>query len=166
MAKKITELNHADFKTLLNDFYAEPQLRNKLTQDEIKLLAQKLNSKINIPIIGETGEEKICIKIILKMDNFLYDNLPNEFYDLLHSTENGINEEEAKIMVTRLTKLANEKINLPFLSEEMEEKIFRFIIGLIVKSAKKNTNLEKVSAEADKINIPDSDEELEKIVEG
>ncbi|MGC9354499.1 MAG: hypothetical protein ACP5D9_11710, partial [Mariniphaga sp.] len=147
-------------------FYAEPSLRNKLTQDEIKNLAQKLNGKINIPIVGETGEEKIFIKIILKIDNFLYDNMPNEFYDLIRHSENGIDEEEAKMLVGRLTKLANKKINLPFISEKTEEKIFRFIIGLIVKAAKKNTDLEKVSAEAEGMTIPESKKELKKIVEG
>ena len=165
MAKKITELNNADFNTLADDFYAEPKLRNKLTEDEVKMLAEKLNNKINIPIIGETGEEKICVKIILKIDNFLYDNLPNEFYDLIRAADKGIDEEEAKMMVTRLTKLANEKINLPFLPEKTEETIFRFIIGLIVKSAKKNTNIEIVSKEAEKIDIPENDEDLGKIVE-
>jgi len=166
MAKKISELNETDFGNLMNDFYAEPSLRNKLTHDEIKNLAEKLNGKINIPIIGETGEEKIFIKIILKIDNFLYDNMPNEFYDLIRHSENGIDEEEAKMLVARLTKLANKKINLPFISEKTEEKIFRFIIGLIVKAAKKNTDLEKVSAESEGMAIPESKKELKKIVEG
>jgi hypothetical protein len=166
MAKKISELNETDFGNLMNDFYAEPSLRSKLTHDEIKNLAEKLNGKINIPIIGETGEEKIFIKIILKIDNFLYDNMPNEFYDLIRHSENGIDEKEAKVLVNRLTKLANKKINLPFISEKTEEKIFRFIIGLIVKAAKKNTDLEKVSAELEGMAIPESKKELKKIVEG
>src|SRR5690554_4376401 len=166
MAKKISELNETDFGNLLDDFYAGPSLRSKLTHDEIKNLAEKLNGKINIPIIGETGEEKIFIKIILKIDNFLYDNMPNEFYDLIRHSENGIDEEEAKMLVGRLTKLANKKINLPFISEKTEEKIFRFVIGLIVKAAKKNTDLEKVSAELEGMAIPESKKELKKIVEG
>jgi hypothetical protein len=135
MAKKISELNNTDFNTLVNDFYAEPKLRNKLTEEEVKGLAEKLNRKINIPIIGETGEEKILIKIILKIDNFIYENLPNEFYELARTAENGIDEEEAKMITGRLTKLANEKINLPFLSEKAEEKIIKYVIKLIVKSA-------------------------------
>lgn len=143
MAKKISELNNTEFNTLVNDFYAEPKLRNKLTEDEVKALAEKLNSKINIPIVGETGEEKILVKIILKIDNFIYDNLPNEFYDLVRSTEKGIDEEEAKMIAGRLTKLANKKINLPFLSEKTEEKIFRYVIELIVNSAIKKHDLNK-----------------------
>lgn len=143
MAKKKLELAKAEFDTLLNDYYAEPQHRSQLTPEELQALAERLNRKIDIPIIKETGEEKILIKIILKIDNFLYENLPNEFYDLVRSAEKGIEEEEAKMMVTRLTKLANKKINLPFLSEKAEEKIIRFVIDLIVKSAIKKHNLQE-----------------------
>jgi hypothetical protein len=143
MAKKILELAKAEFDTLLNDYYAEPQHRSQLTPEELQALAERLNRKIDIPIIKETGEEKILIKIILKIDNFLYENLPNEFYDLVRSAEKGIDEEEAKMMVTRLTKLANKKINLPFLSEKAEEKIIRFVIDLIVKSSIKKHNLQE-----------------------
>jgi hypothetical protein len=141
MAKKISELNNTEFNTLVNDFYAEPKFRNQLTEVEVKALAEKLNSKINIPIIGETGEEKILIKIILKIDNFLFDNMPNEFYDMIRSVDKGIDEQEAKMITGRLTKLANEKINLPFLSEKAEGKIFRYVIELIVNSAIKKHDL-------------------------
>lgn len=144
MAKKIAELNNIDFNALADDFYAEPKLRNKLTEDEVKALAERLNGKVNIPIIGETGEEKILIKIILKIDNFLYDNLPNEFYDLIRTVDKGIDEEEAKMMIRRLTKLANKKINLPFLSEKTEEKVLGYVIEMLVNSAAKNQNLNSV----------------------
>lgn len=144
MAKKISELNNNDFNSLVDDFYAEPKLRNKLTEDEVKALAERLNGKVNIPIVGETGEEKILVKIILKIDNFMYDNLPNEFYDLIRAADKGIDEEEAKMITGRLTKLANEKINLPFLSETAEEKILGYVIEMLVNSAAKNQDLNKV----------------------
>jgi hypothetical protein len=144
MAKKISEMNNNDFNSLVNDFYAEPKLRNKLTEDEVKALAERINGKVNIPVIGESGEEKILIKIILKIDNFMYDNLPNEFYDLIRAADKGIGEEEAKMISARLTKLANEKINLPFLSETAEEKILGYGIEMIMNSATKNQDLNKV----------------------
>ncbi|MEE4285770.1 MAG: hypothetical protein V2I31_06465 [Mariniphaga sp.] len=144
MAKKISEMNNNDFNSLVNDFYAEPKLRNKLTEDEVKALAERINGKVNIPVIGESGEEKILIKIILKIDNFMYDNLPNEFYDLIRAADKGIDEEEAKMISARLTKLANEKINLPFLSETAEEKILGYVIEMIMNSATKNQDLNKV----------------------
>lgn len=149
MAKKISELNSNDFNSLVGDFYAEPKLRNKLTEDEVKALAERINGKVNIPIIGETGEEKILIKIILKIDNFMYENLPNEFYDLIRAADKGIDEGEAKMIAGRLTKLANEKINLPFLSETAEEKILGHVIEMIMSSATKNQDLNKVLSKPD-----------------
>ena len=165
MSNKVKEITEVEFEELVREFYIEPKHRNKLTNEEIKELAEQLNRKINIPIVKETGEEKIIIKIILKIDNFLYDNLPNEFYDLVRSTEKGIDEQEAKRLVKRLTKMANEKINLPFLPEVAENFVLRFVIGMIVKSARKNLNFEKVKNESDRLNVPESADDIEKIVE-
>ncbi|RIH65075.1 hypothetical protein D1164_10830 [Mariniphaga sediminis] len=165
MAKKIADIEVAEFEDLLKDFYAEPQKRSKMTQEELKDLAERLNRKINIPLVKETGEEKILIKIILKIDNFLYDSLPNEFYDLVRSTDKGIDEREAKRLVRRLTKLANDKIDIPFLPEAVEKFVIRFVIGMVVKAARKKLDFDKVRAASDSMSVPDSDDEIEKMVE-
>ena len=165
MPKALNSLTTDDFKTLLSEFYAEPILRNKMTEAEIKDLAQRLNKKIDVPIINETGEEKICIKIVLKIDTFLYDHLPNEFYDLVRSTDLGIDDKEAKRLVRRLTRLANEKIDIPYLPEVAEHFVLKFVIGIVVKAARKSFDFEKVRRESDNIVVPDSDDDIEKIVE-
>lgn len=105
--KTISQLTTDEFKTLLSDYYAQPEKRTQMSESEVRDLAQRLNKKINVPIINETGEEKILIKIVLKVDTFLYDNLPNEFYDLIRSSDQGIYDIEARRLVNRLTKLAN-----------------------------------------------------------
>ena len=165
MPKALNSLTTDDFKSLLSDFYAEPINRNKMTEVEIKDLAQRLNKKIDVPIINETGEEKICIKIVLKIDTFLYDHLPNEFYDLVRSTDLGIDDKEAKRLVKRLTRLANDKIDIPYLPEIAEHFVLKFVIGIVVKAARKKLDFEKVRSETDKLDVPDSDEDIEKIVE-
>ncbi len=161
---KLNELTTDEFKLLLNDFYAEPVLRNKMTQEEIVDIAQRLNKRINVPIINETREEKIFIKIVLKIDTFLYDNLPNEFYDLIRSSDKGIDEKEARRLVRRLTKMANDKIDIPFLPEVAEKFAIKFVIGMVVKSARKNLNFKQVRENSDKLVIPDSDNEVEMLV--
>ena len=165
MPTALASLTTDDFTSLLSDFYAEPKHRNKMTEAEIKDLAQRLNKKINVPIINETGEEKIFIKIVLKIDNFLYDHLPNEFYDLVRSADLGIDDAEAKRLVRRLTKLANEKIDIPYLPEAAEHFVLKFVIGIVVKAARKNLDFDKVRNESDKLVVPDADEDIEKIVE-
>ena len=165
MTRKIAELSVEEFEILMEEFYAEPQKRTKMTQDEIKDLAERLNRKINVPIINETGEEKILIKIILKIDTFLYNNLPNEFYDLIRSTDQGIDEKEAKRLVRRLSRAANNQIDIPYLPEFAEKFAFRFVIGMVVKAARKKLDFDKVRSESDNMVVPDSDEDIEKMVE-
>jgi hypothetical protein len=165
MATKIADMTTVEFEELLKEFYAEPVNRSKLTTEEIKDLAQRLNRKINVPVINETREEKILIKIILKIDNFLYDHLPNEFYDLVRSTDHGIDKKEAKRLVKRLTRCANAKIDIPYLPEQIEHFVFRFVIGIIVKSSMKTLNLDKVRSESDTLKVPETDEDIESMMD-
>jgi hypothetical protein len=161
----VAELSTQQFTDLLADFYAVPEKRSKMTTEEIKELASRLNKRINVPIINETGEEKILIKIILKIDNFLYDNMPNEFYDLVRSADKGIDNKEAKRLVRRLTKLANDKIDIPYLPEPMEHIAFKFVIGMVVKAARKHLKLEEVLSGSDAIKITSSADDLEELVD-
>ena len=163
---KLNELTTEDFKNLLKEFYAEPMYRNKMTEEEIRDLAQRLNQKINVPIIDETQEEQILIKIILKIDNFLYDHLPNEFYDVIRSSDKGIDEKEARRLVRRLTRIANDKIDIPYLPEIAEQFAIKFVIGLVVKAARKHLNFDKVRSESAKMTIPESDDDIESLVVG
>jgi hypothetical protein len=160
----VAELTTDQFKVLLSEFYAVPEKRSKMTTAEIIELATRLNKKINVPIINETGEQKILVKIILKIDNFLYDNLPNEFYDLVRDTSNGIDNREAKRLVRRLTRLANDKIDIPYIPEQMERIAFKFIIGMIVKAARKNLKLSTVLDTADSVVVTASEDDVEDII--
>jgi len=164
MPKKVAELTTEEFEILLKEYYAPPEKRTKMTTEEVKDLAQRLNKKINVPIINETGEEKILIKIILEIDNFLYDHLPNEFYDLIRSADRGIDETEAKRLIRRLTKCANDKIDIPYLPEPMEFVALRFVIGMLVRAAMKKMDFVKARSESDEMKIPDSDDDIESIV--
>lgn len=161
----VAELTTDQFKDLLSDFYAPPEKRTKLSTEEIKELAIRLNKKINVPIINETREEKILIKIVLKIDNFLYDNLPNEFYELVRSTDMGIDKREAKRLVRRLTRLANDKIDIPFIPEPMEHIALKFVIGIIVRAARKTLKLEDVLSTSDNMVVTSSDDDVEAMVE-
>ena len=104
----------------------------------------------------------------MKVDTFLYDNLPNEFYDLVRSVEDGIDEDEAKRLIKRLAKLANEKIDIPYLPEKMEYIAIRFIIATIINAARKNWDLAKAKSAIDAVAIPDkvdaSDSQFESLV--
>ncbi len=163
---KLSELTTEEFQLLLKEFYAEPIHRTKMTQEEVIDLAKRLNERINVPIIDETGEEKIMVKVILKIDTFLYDNLPNEFYDLIRSADKGIDEKEAKRLVRRLTKMANDKIDIPYIPELAERFALKFVIGIVVKAARKKFSFAKLRANAKGFVVPESDKEVESLVAG
>lgn len=150
----IQELTEDDFKLLLDEYFAPAKARSKMTEQEIIDLAIKLNKKIDVPLVSETGEEKIIIKIVIKIDRFLYDNLPNEFYDLIRSIKHGINDKEAERLIKRLSKLANKKIDIPYLPEIAEYFAIKFIIGILINAARKSWNLNLAKEKASKIDIP------------
>ncbi|WP_303919175.1 hypothetical protein [Draconibacterium sediminis] len=165
MTTKVADLTPEEFVLLLDDFYAEPKKRNKMTEAEVKDLAIRLNEKIDVPFINETGEEKILVKVIFKIDTFLYDHLPNEFYDLIRSTDHGISKKEAKRLVRRLTRLANDKIDIPYLPEMAEHIAIKFVIGMVVKAARKKLNFDDVRAKSTEMLVPESDENIEDLVD-
>ncbi|WP_043319512.1 hypothetical protein [Microbulbifer sp. HZ11] len=140
--KTINELTETQFKELLDDYFAPPEKRQKMTEEEIRELAVRLNDKVDIPLVWETAEEKILIKVVLKVDTFLYDNLPNEIYDLVRSLDKGITESEASRLINRLSVLANKKIEIPYIPEAAEYIAIRFVIGVIINAARKEWNFE------------------------
>ena len=145
----ISELTDSQFKDLLDEYFAPPEKRTQMTEAEIKLLAERLNEKINVPLIGETTEEKILIKIIIKVDSFLYDNLPNEIYDLVRSLDKGISDQEAKRLIARLSKLANDNIDIPYIPESAEYVAIKFIIGVIINASRDKWDFNKAKDSTD-----------------
>ncbi len=84
------------------------------------------------------------IKVIIKVDRFLYDYLPNETYSLIRDTISGISDAEAKRLSNRLSKLANDKIDIPYIPEKFEYIAIRFVIGSIINAARKKWDFDKV----------------------
>lgn len=152
----VADMTDEQFTQLLDEYFAKSEDRKKLTNSEIKALADKLNKKINVPLIKETKEQKILVKIVVKVDNFLYNKLPNEIYELVRSTldGDGIDDQEAKRLIKRLSKLANDQIDIPYIPEMFEYVAIRFVIAMIINGARKKWNLEKALAHADDIMIP------------
>lgn len=135
-------INPEDFLEMLNEYFGENNHRQRMTKEEIEKISIKLNQEIDIPIVSETQEQKVLFKIVLKIDNFIYEHLPNEIYDLIRDLKKGISDKEVKKLTKRLTKLANDKIDIPYIPEFIEGKVMRFIIKLIINGIRKNSNLD------------------------
>lgn len=152
-------LTDAQYQVLLSDYFAAPQERKRLSKDEVAAIASRLNERINIPILfSEEREQIILAKIVTRIDTFLYDNLPNEVYDIIRSLDEGIDENEAQTIVKRLSKMANRKIDIPYLPEPLEYLAINFLIGLIVKAMRRDWDIGKAIAAANEIAVPDREE--------
>lgn len=150
-------LTDAQYQTVIDDFYASKEKRTRLSQSEVVAIANSLNRKIDIPIFfSEAQEQKILIKIVTKIDGFLYDNLPNEVYDLIRSLPEGLEDKEAQLIVKSLSKLANEKINIPYLPEFTEYIAISFVINVIVNAMRKQWDLGKALDAFDTIEQPEN----------
>lgn len=140
---KIGEYSREQFQHLLEEFFAPPAQRNNLSETEIRALAQKLNERVQIPFIRETQEEQILFKVILNIDSFLYDHLPNEIYDHLRDLDRGMDHHDTAQLIDRLTRCANEKLQIPYLPEFAEAFAIRFVISIVIHGAKRNMNFEQ-----------------------
>ena len=112
-----------------------------LTNEEILIIASKLNEKIDIPFIKEGTEETILVKTVKKIDRILYQSLPNEIYGLVKITNDGISDNEAKQLKLVLASRLNKKIDIPYIPEFLEQKIFEHTISIIISAMRKNYNI-------------------------
>lgn len=108
-----------------------------LSMQELEAVASKLNEHINIPLVSEEQEQVVLVKIVKQIDRFLYTVLPNEVYELVKVAHDGISNEEAELIERRLAQLVNKAVDIPFVSEQVEEKIFQLILSIIVAAMKK-----------------------------
>lgn len=112
-----------------------------LSEEEIEHLATELNKTFDIPFIPEGAEQTILAKLVRKTDRYLYSILPNEVYELIKSSEEGLSEEDAKELLEVLTTRANGRFDLPYLPEAVEQAIFKYLSKVIVKSMRKGYSL-------------------------
>lgn len=141
--KTLTQLTPDEFTQLLDGYYAQPMHRHNMTEAEVDALATRINKTQNIPLVSETGEQRILTKIVLRVDNFLYDNLPNELYELIRDADKGISDSEARKLIRRLTKLANTKLDIPYVPETVEKVIYRLIISTVINAARQGCVFEQ-----------------------
>jgi hypothetical protein len=119
-----------------------------LSGAEVNALAQKANKAINFPFLNEEKEFIVFVKVIKWVDKQLYQLLPNEYYELVKDSTDGISKEEAIKIEDRLTPLINNVVNIPILTEKQEGKLISLILGLIINAMIKGFKLEEIEPEA------------------
>lgn len=66
----------------------------------------------------------------------------------------------------RLTKIATDKIDIHYNPEFAERFALKFVIGFVVKVARKKISFAKLRANAKNFAVPESDSEIESLVAG
>lgn len=129
-----------------------------MTEAEIEVFASPINERFEIPLVKESGEQRILRKVVLRVDNFLYDNVPNELYDMVRSVDKGISDKEARQLIRRLTRLANDKLDIPYVPELVEKQIYRFIIATVINAARKDSVFEQEVESEENLKFADLDD--------
>jgi len=155
------KLSKTEFDRIVQDFHARENERRKLSQEEAQKIASKLNENFDVPFAGERWEQKIFVKLVVKVDNFLYDHLPNELYDLIRSLDEGIDDEEAKRLTRSLAKLANKKMDIKYVPEIAEFGILSFVIGWVVNAMRKQWTFDKVEEQSGSLQIAERAEDFD-----
>lgn len=112
-----------------------------LSDEEVEVLASKLNKKIDIPFIPEGTEQVIFVKTVRQFDRLLYQSLPNELYGLVKNASAGISEKDAEALKLVLGTRLNNRIDIPYVPEWVEQEIFELLLDLIVKAMRKKCSI-------------------------
>ena len=112
-----------------------------LTEQEVQQIATKLNEAINLPLLGEPTEQIIFTKIVRRVDELLYQILPNEIYAFIRTIEEGLAAAESETLLERAATWLNAHLNIPWIPEALEQKIFRLIVEIIAWALRKGWNL-------------------------
>ena len=111
-----------------------------LSDAQITQLADKINEKVNIPILSERREQKIIENLLRRVDDEIAKHLPPALQDIWNKLDDGINAAEAEELGDELTKLINEKLDIPLLNEQQEEKVLGTIVDLVMEVVQEKVN--------------------------
>lgn len=114
-----------------------------LTDEEVNALATKVNEKFSLPLLSEEKEFIVFAKIIKWIDRQLYALLPNEYYELIHNAHDGLSPEEVIKIRTRVTPLINSLVDIPVLTEGIEELVIGFVVDAILTAMTKGLKIDQ-----------------------
>jgi len=115
-----------------------------LTVKQKEILLNKVNKKINLPILGEKIEGKIFEKGIDKILEVLEKELPDDVLSYLNDVSDGFlpaNEKDQKEAMESLVELLDQEINIPLMGKRKEKAFFTIIVETIFEAMKKGNNL-------------------------
>lgn len=108
---------------------ATPSAQSLFTESQRLRLAEKLDGLIPTGAV-DLFDDALFMWVVKRMEGVLVAHLPQSFVDKMNDLSDGVdNLDEFK---DRLTQLLNEKVNIPLLSEKVEEKLFGLLIDIVI----------------------------------
>jgi len=115
-----------------------------LSNEQVIFIANKINEKVNLPILGEKAEFFIIKKAVTKVLDVLDDEIPEEYLDFLEDTAKGFDPEQGanvQLIKNNIVSFVNKKVDIPLLSETTENEVFSTLIDVMFEAMIKNKKL-------------------------
>lgn len=110
---------------------ADFKLKAALTEADVKDLATQLNAHIDVPFIPEVAEQ-VYIEFVLGKAVGV---IPAELVIFLIDATDGLTAEEVRHYEDLITTSVNTIIDIPLVSETMEESLIRPVVHQLVQFA-------------------------------
>ena len=118
---------NTNFETVRRQMVARA-LKELFNADSRVCLATKLNETVDIPLISENNEQIMAEQLVNLCFDVLETFIPTCIRDILETTS----PEELRDVRDNMVNRLSEKIDVPFTSEEHEEKALRFIVDFLL----------------------------------
>lgn len=110
-----------------------------LNEKQIDALADKLNEKLNLPLVGEGTEKQILTTALNQLNQVLAGKLGEELRAVIQPLVDGTaTPEEAVKLKAQAVELLNNKINIPVVGEDTEAQMLGPVVDGIVDVTRKN----------------------------
>jgi hypothetical protein len=114
---------------------------NRLFTDTQRVrLAEKLDGFVNTGPLVDLIDGPFFMWVVERVEAVLLAALPQSAVDVMNDLRKG--ESDNSAIKKRLTQLLNQKVNIPLISEDEEEKFFGFLIGVLIDALDVGRRLE------------------------
>ena len=103
-------------------------LKTKINEEAKEKFGTKLNSMVDLPLLNDRQEQKLAERVVGKCLDVLESFIPERIMKVLEASTPEAIQEVRDNLVDRL----NEKVDIPWKSEEEEKKAYRAIVDLFL----------------------------------
>lgn len=110
-----------------------------LNEKQLEALADKLNAKVNLPMIGEETEKQVLMTALKQLNTQLAGKVGEELRAIIQPLIDGTaTPEEAVALKAQAVEHVNKNINIPVIGEDTEAKILGPVVDGIIDVTRSN----------------------------